>query len=79
MPHISIYDITVSEADGFAAVVFNRTGGDLTVPSHIFASTVNTSGTAASSYVASNSAGAWSLSFYITSSFACEHIVAKQL
>ena len=46
VPHISTYDVFVTEGPGVVAnVIFNRTGGDLIIRSRIEASTVQTTGT----------------------------------
>ena len=46
VPHISTYDVFVTEGPGIVArVVFNRTGGDLEIRSRIVAGTMQTTGT----------------------------------
>lgn len=45
VPHISTYDVFVTEGqDDVAHVIFNRTGGNLAIRSRIAASTVQTAG-----------------------------------
>ena len=44
VPRISVYDVTVRENEGPVTIQFNRTGGDLTTNSRIFAQTRSVSG-----------------------------------
>lgn len=44
MPHITVFDIEVLESAGSVTVNFQRTGGDLTVTSHVQARTVVSAG-----------------------------------
>ena len=45
VPHISTYDVFVTEGvDDVASLIFNRTGGDLTIRTRILARTVAVSG-----------------------------------
>ena len=39
VPHISIFDVTVTEQDGSVTVPFNRTGGDISSESRVEVST----------------------------------------
>ena len=39
MPHVSVKNVVIFENEGPVTIEFNRTGGDLSLPTRLFAST----------------------------------------